>query len=125
MRNITIFVFVLVATLCSAQNSATVQPKIMAMPYVTEGNDIRQTIETDPNIRIVLPKIREAFDKRGSTTIDFATKLKAQSDNNALSDNDFKARGYGVTNAFSTYKLPVLAHIADIEATYFDEKGEE
>ena len=57
MRNITIFVFVLVATLCSAQNSATVQPKIMAMPYVTEGNDIRQTIETDPNIRIVLSKM--------------------------------------------------------------------
>ena len=87
MRNITIFVFVLVATLCSAQNSATVQPKIMAMPYVTEGNDIRQTIESDPNIRIVLSKIREAFDKRGFTTIDFETKLKAQSVNNALSDN--------------------------------------
>lgn len=87
MKNITIFVFLLVATLCSAQNSATVQPKIMAMPYVTEGNDIRQTIETDPNIRIVLSKIREAFDKRGFTTIDFETKLKAQSVNNALSDN--------------------------------------
>lgn len=87
MRNLTIFLFLLVVTLCSAQNSATVQPKIMAMPYVTEGNDIRQTIETDPNIRIVLSKIREAFDKRGFTTIDFETKLKAQSVNNALSDN--------------------------------------
>lgn len=87
MRNLTIFLFLLVVTLCSAQNSATVQPKIMAMPYVTEGNDIRQTIETDPSIRIVLSKIREAFDKRGFTTIDFETKLKAQSVNNALSDN--------------------------------------
>lgn len=87
MKNLTIFLISLVATLCSAQNSATVQPKIMVMPYVTEGNDIRQTIETDPNIRIVLSKIREAFDKRGFTTIDFETKLKAQSVNNALSDN--------------------------------------
>ena len=69
------------------QNSTTVQPKIIVMPYVTEGNDIRQTIETDPNIRIVLSKIREAFDKRGFTTIDFETKLKAQSANNALSEN--------------------------------------
>ena len=87
MRNLTIFLFSLVVTICSAQNSATVQPKIMAMPYVTEGNDIRQTIENDPNIRIVLSKIREAFDRRGFTTIDFETKLKAQSVNNALSDN--------------------------------------
>lgn len=87
MKNLTIFLISLVATLCNAQNSTTVQPKIMVMPYVTEGNDIRQTIETDPNIRIVLSKIREAFDKRGFTTIDFETKLKAQSVNNALSDN--------------------------------------
>lgn len=39
-----------------------------------------------------------------------------------FSDNDFKAGGYGVSNAFSMYKLPVIAHIADLEATYFDEK---
>ncbi len=87
MRTLIILLFSLVVTFCSAQNSTTVQPKIMAMPYVTEGNDIRQVIETDPNIRIVLSKIREAFDKRGFTTIDFETKLKAQSANNALSDN--------------------------------------
>ncbi|MDE6720604.1 MAG: hypothetical protein K2J84_00410 [Bacteroidaceae bacterium] len=59
----------------------------MVMPYVTEGNDIRQAIETDSNIRIVLSKIREAFDERGFTTIDFETKLKSQSSNNALSNN--------------------------------------
>lgn len=68
-----------------AQTSVTVQPKIMVVPYVTEGVDIRQTIENDPNIRVVMSKIREAFDKRGFTTVDFEAKLKAQSANNALS----------------------------------------
>lgn len=87
MKKIIFFLLALVATVAKAQNVSTVQPKIMVMPYVTEGVDIRQTIETDPNIRIVLSKIREAFDKRGFTTIDFETKLKAQSANNALSDN--------------------------------------
>lgn len=87
MRNLILLVFALVSTLANAQNTATVHPKIMVMPYMTEGNDIRQAIETDPNIRVVLSKIREAFDKRGFTTIDFETKLKAQSANNALSDN--------------------------------------
>lgn len=78
----------------NAQNSVAVQPKIMVVPYVTEGVDIRQTIENDPNVRVVLSKIREAFDKRGFTTVDFEAKLKAQSANNALSQgaqSDLKA----------------------------------
>lgn len=87
MKHLFLMVLAFVATLLNAQNSATVQPKIMVMPYVTEGNDIRQVIETDPNIRLVLSKIREAFDKRGFTTIDFETKLKSQSSNNVLSNN--------------------------------------
>ncbi len=87
MRKFIISLFSLVVAFSSAQNISTVQPKIMVVPYVTEGNDIRQTIEKDPNIRIVLSKIREAFDKRGFTTIDIETKLKSQSVNNALSDN--------------------------------------
>lgn len=87
MKHLFLIVLTFVATHLNAQNSATVQPKIMVMPYVTEGNDIRQVIETDPNIRLVLSKIREAFDKRGFTTIDFEIKLKSQSSNNALSNN--------------------------------------
>lgn len=38
-----------------------------------------------------------------------------------FSDNDFKAGGYGVSNAFEKYKLCVMTHIADLEATYLDE----
>ena len=40
-----------------AQNTMVVQPKIMVVPYVSEGVDIRQTIENDPDIRLVLSKI--------------------------------------------------------------------
>lgn len=72
-----------VALLGFAQN-VTVQPKIMVVPYTTEGQDTREFIESDPNIRIVLSKVKEAFDKRGYTTVDFETKLKAQSVNNAM-----------------------------------------
>lgn len=89
----TILLYLLALTI-QAQNSVTVQPKIMVVPYVTEGVDIRKTIEGDPNIRVVMSKIREAFDKRGFTTVDFEAKLKAQCANNALSQNaqtDLKA----------------------------------
>lgn len=69
------------------QEIVQVQPKIMVIPYVTQGVDIRETIESDPNVRLVLSKVREAFDRRGYTTIDFENRLKAQSVNNALAQD--------------------------------------
>lgn len=53
------------------------QPKIMVIPYTKEGEDIRTVLEKDANKRIVLTKIKEAFDERGFSTIDFVAKLKA------------------------------------------------
>ena len=74
--------------------TATVQPKIMVIPYTKQGEDITQVIENDVNKRIVLAKIREAFDSRGFTTIDFAAKLKSFSRTEGLSQEsqtDLKA----------------------------------
>lgn len=59
----------------------TVQPKIMVIPYTKEGQDIRTILEADVNKRIALTKIKEAFDSRGFTTVDFTAKLKATGDN--------------------------------------------
>ena len=59
----------------------TVQPKIMVIPYTKEGEDIRTVLEADVNKRIVLTKIKEAFDSRGFTTVDFTARLKAAGDN--------------------------------------------
>jgi hypothetical protein len=81
---------------CFAQNSATnsggqvltVHPKIMVIPYVKEGEDIRTILEGDVNKRVAITKIKEAFDSRGFTTVDFVAKLKAAKDNNIFtSDN--------------------------------------
>ena len=38
-----------------------------------------------------------------------------------FSDNEFKAGGYSVGNAFEMFPLAVLTHIADLQATYLDE----
>lgn len=54
-----------------------VQPKIMVIPYTKEGEDIRTVLENDANKRIALSKIKEAFDERGVSTIDFVAKVKA------------------------------------------------
>lgn len=67
--------------------TATVQPKIMVIPYTKQGEDISQVIEDDVNKRIVLAKIREAFDSRGFTTVDLTARLKSASITSGLSQN--------------------------------------
>lgn len=64
--------------------SAAIQPKIMVIPYTKEGEDIRTVIENDQDKRIVLTKIKEAFDKRGITTVDFLAKLKSIESGNIM-----------------------------------------
>lgn len=80
----------------NAQNTATnsggqvqtVQPKIMVMPFTKQGEDIRTILEYDPSKRIAISKIKEGFDDRGFTTVDFLSRLKIANDNKIFtSDN--------------------------------------
>ena len=70
-----------------AEPISTAKPKIMVIPYTHQGEDIRMVLESDVNKRIALTKIKEAFDKRGYTTVDFFGRVKALSKANALGSN--------------------------------------
>lgn len=83
------YIFIILA-LCSLSlySQSVTQPKIMVIPYTTENENIRTILEKDPNKRIILTKIKEAFDERGFSTIDFVGRLKAMESGNVLnSDN--------------------------------------
>lgn len=69
------------------ENIATAKPKIMVIPYTHQGEDIRMVLESDVNKRIALTKIKEAFDQRGYTTVDFFGRVKTLSKANALGSN--------------------------------------
>ena len=64
-------------TTAVAQDKPTVQPSIMVIPFVKEGQDIRTILDNSPLLRICATKVKEGFDSRGFTTIDFRAKLKA------------------------------------------------
>lgn len=92
-RSFVIFVISIINCVAWAQ-TATVQPKIMVIPYTKQGEDIAQVLENDVNKRIVLTKVKEAFDSRGFTTVDFAAKLKLLSRTEGLttdSQSDLKS----------------------------------
>ena len=61
-----------------------IQPKIMVIPYTAEGENIRTILESDPNKRVILTKIKEGFDNRGVSTVDFIAKLKAMESGNVF-----------------------------------------
>ncbi len=71
-----LILFVLLIAIC-LHGQTIVQPKIMVIPYTKENEDIRTILEKDANKRIALTKIKEAFDERGVSTIDFIARLKA------------------------------------------------
>lgn len=86
MRRFCICATALVLSLFSfyAKAQTVVQPKIMVIPYTKEGEDIRTVLEEDSNKRIALSKIKEAFDERGVSTIDFVARLKAANTANVM-----------------------------------------
>ena len=67
--------------------SATVQPKIMVIPYTKQGEDIAQIIENDINRELYWLKYVRTFDSRGFTTVDFNAKLKSLSRTSGLSQD--------------------------------------
>lgn len=82
MRKILLLLLILIGNnILLAAQVQTVQPKIMVIPYVKQGEDLRTILEEDVNKRIAITKIKEAFDNRGFTTVDFIAKLKAANAN--------------------------------------------
>jgi len=84
----------------------------MVIPFTKEGEDIRTILEEDENRRIALTKVKEGFDGRGFTTVDFTARLKAAKDNNILTaDNqaDIKSQIIQMSGADIYVQTEVLA----------------
>jgi len=87
MKSVIFFLLLLLSNVITGQVHAqnysqqpevkTIQPRIMVIPYTKEGEDIRTVLEDDINKRIALSRIKEAFDRRGFTTVDFTSRLKS------------------------------------------------
>jgi len=78
----------------AAKKIVTVQPKIMVVPFVKENEDFRYVFEADINKRVALNKIKEHFDNRGFTTVDFLVKYKGMKESmnlNGSNQSDIKS----------------------------------
>lgn len=85
-----------VNSLLFAQTSNRIQPKIMVIPRVPEGMDMKAFYDSSTNIQIAIAKINESFQKRGANLRSFDQALKQAKENmsiNKASSNtdDFKS----------------------------------
>lgn len=62
----------------------TIQPTIMVIPFVREDQDMRTILENDLNLRVAISKMKEGFDNRGVSTVDFRAKLKQLNNDKAM-----------------------------------------
>ena len=88
-----LFLFFCFTSVLFAQN--TNLPKIMVIPFTKDGEDLRTVLDDNINTRIAIAKVKEGFDSRGFTTVDFVGKLKSAKDNQVFTmDNqtDIKSK---------------------------------
>jgi hypothetical protein len=69
----------------------TVQPSIMVIPFARENQDMRRVLENDINLRVAVTKIKEGFDKRGFSTVDFVAKSKLVNNDKAMEMNNLSS----------------------------------
>ena len=88
MKNILLFLMILtLSNETFSQESKTIQPTIMVIPFVAKGQSVRKKLENDNNILIAVTKVKEGFDKRGVNTIDLRAKLKQLSNMEVLEED--------------------------------------
>jgi hypothetical protein len=71
------------------------RPTIMVFPFFRENQTVRQVVEDDPHNRVVMTKVKEAFDRRGYSTLDFMARVRNLNLNQALTADtktDFKSQ---------------------------------
>lgn len=84
------------------RSSAAGQPRIIVIPYVREGEDVRTLLDRDFSRRMALATIKSAFDRRRLPTVDFFGALQQARVGAAQameSESDFRTRLFEANRA--------------------------
>ncbi|MBB2151393.1 DUF6175 family protein [Pedobacter gandavensis] len=58
--------------------------KIMVVPYSKQDENVQTVLDNNPAVRTAVSKVKEAFDQRGWSTVDFVANLRAAQANSAF-----------------------------------------
>lgn len=77
-----------------SEESTRALAKIIVIPYTKQTEDVRTVLDENPYIRTAVSMVKEAFDQRGWSTVDFVANLRAAQANAAFTadrDSNFKS----------------------------------
>lgn len=83
----------------SAFAQEVVQPKIMVVPFTKAGEDVRPLIEDNPDIASAITVVKDAFNQRKFTTVDFLGKLKAMSTRDGMGEEKQDVKSEIIANS--------------------------
>jgi len=96
-----------------------VQPKIMVIPRVGEGQDMKALYDTSMLVQIGIAKVNEAFQKKGANLIGFDQVFKQFKQNSMINKSsgnqeDFKSQVLATSSAdiYVEAKIDVVRHTA-------------
>jgi hypothetical protein len=81
----------------SGQTTNGIKPKIIVIPKVKDGENLKTVYDSDPNIRVAMAKIDEAFLLRGANLISFDAKLKEAEQNRLINQSSGNQTDYKST----------------------------
>lgn len=111
-----ILFFCISALKAQSTNVNQLQPKILIIPSVKDGEDIRNKIESSPNLRMAISLVKKAFDQRGYTTFDFLTALKSAEESNMRNNANATALSKNeVINKFTKAEIEVQIDFVELE----------
>ena len=72
-----------------AQQDLLLQPTIMVIPFIKEGNDLRSVFESDSSkhIRVAMAKVKNAFDTAQIKTVDLKSMIQRIDNDRILTHN--------------------------------------
>lgn len=115
-----LLIFLMSASISFSQIAATASnemeraaAKLMVVPYNKSDEDIRTVLEDNPYIRSAVSKVKESFDQRGWSTIDFVANLKAAESNMAFTmDRQSSFKSDLITGSGADIYVQVDTHVS-------------
>ncbi|HLW33348.1 MAG TPA: DUF6175 family protein, partial [Aequorivita sp.] len=87
--------------------------KIMVVPYNKSDEDIRTVLDENPYIRSAVSKVKESFDQRGWSTVDFVANLRAAESNAAFTmDRQSNFKSDLITGSGADIYVQVDTHVS-------------
>lgn len=135
MKKIYLTLFLMLgALMLSAQDVVTTQPSIVVVPLIKQGEDYRTVLENDPNMRVVINEICNAFNSRlAGSTKNLIAELQQQSQSSEVygggTQQDLKSLAAQTTGADIYVQAEIQTHFAssgnsvDVILTAYDIAG--